>query len=82
MNAAPTLNELRLELQLWQERMNSCQNAAEALKAQGQLLQIQAGEAQTNIARLKVAVKAMTETNDATKEGAEATGVAEAPAPA
>ena len=72
---APTLKELQLELQLWQERMNSCQNAAEALKAQGQLLQIQAAEAQKNIGRLQVAVKAATETNDASQEtGAEVTG--------
>ena len=64
-----TKRELELELQVWQERMNSCSNAAEAIKAQGQLLQLQAREAQQNIARLEAALKAANEAPGNAPEG-------------
>lgn len=62
-----TKRELELELAVWQERTNATRNAAAAIQAQGQLLQMQDREARDNIARLTAELKAIEEQEGETK---------------
>lgn len=53
------MNELELQLELWNARFESAQNAAAALNAQAQLLQLRTREVQENIARVKAEIAAL-----------------------